>query len=541
MISAGSQLGPYRILDRLGAGGMAEVYRARDLRLDRDVAVKVLPEPFTQDANRLARFEREAKAVAALAHPNILVLYDFGTAEGVCYAVTELLEGETLRGRMADGPLGWRKAAEIGAAIADGLAAAHAKGIVHRDLKPANLFVTTDGRVKILDFGLARLETRVVPSAETEVDGHNPADTQAGVVIGTVGYMSPEQIRGQAVDSRSDLFSLGCVLYEMIAGRRPFHAASASEVQAAILRDDPPPLAEYGRQVPPKMQRLIRRCLEKRPDERFQSARDLAFDLRALVADGDGHGPPASPAARRRRSLAIALALGLVLALGTAAGIVAFLNRNGQTPSAPNGAAGERFVPISLKGAAMACSDLPLVDDAWDRGNLLLDDWGPRNIDDVPFQLIDPREGTVPNVLLLYAPGALRASRMPKRVTVPVQSPATVIHLLGCVSGWGWPFPPDGRMQRGSPEGSVAVTVRLRYEDGHIEDHLLKNGEHLADYEARHDVPGSKFAFASTNGRQVRRLAIPPAHNAAIRELDFIKAEDDNTAPFFLAITVERP
>src|SRR5437667_7190886 len=210
MLAISSRLGPYEIVTPLGAGGMGEVYRARDTRLGREVAVKVLPEPFARDPDRLARFEREARAVAALSHPNILAIHDYGTDGAVTYAVMELLEGETLRGRLSRGALPWREAVVVAAAIAEGLAAAHTKGIVHRDLKPENLFLTSDGRVKILDFGLARITP--LTKSQSETGPYVPADTDPGRVMGTVGYMSPEQVRGQPADPRSDIFSFGCVL-----------------------------------------------------------------------------------------------------------------------------------------------------------------------------------------------------------------------------------------------------------------------------------------------------------------------------------------
>src|SRR5712692_9660065 len=219
-LSRGSRLGPYEILSPLGAGGMGEVYRARDARLDRDVAVKVLPSHLAEDPVALARFEREAKAVASTSHPNILAIFDVGRADRIAFAVTELLDGETLRARLGAGPIPLRKAIEYAVQIAEGLAAAHDKGIVHRDLKPENLFVTKDGRVKILDFGLAR--HRIVPSADDTSSPTLSHHTERGTVMGTVGYMSPEQVRGQPVDHRTDLFSFGAVLYEMLTGRRAF-------------------------------------------------------------------------------------------------------------------------------------------------------------------------------------------------------------------------------------------------------------------------------------------------------------------------------
>jgi len=282
----GTTLSHYRIVEKIGEGGMGEVYRAHDERLDRDVAVKVLPEAVAQDADRLARFEREAKAVARLSHPNILEIFDFGREGEVTYAVTELLDGETLRERLEAGGLGWPKATEIGAAIADGLAAAHQAGIVHRDLKPSNIFMTFDGRVKVLDFGLAR--TLEMPDAG---ESHSPTVsryTDPGSVLGTVGYMSPEQVRGEPADHRSDIFSLGCVLYEMVCGRRAFLRDTAVETMNAILKEEPSDLRSLVVELPPTLTNNICRCLEKLPKSRFQSGQDLAFALRSVLQDNSG-------------------------------------------------------------------------------------------------------------------------------------------------------------------------------------------------------------------------------------------------------------
>jgi serine/threonine protein kinase/tetratricopeptide (TPR) repeat protein len=280
-----TRLGPYEIVAPLGAGGMGEVYRARDTRLGREVAVKVLPEPFANEADRRARFEREARAVAALSHPNILAIHDYGSEGAVTYAVMELLEGETLRSRLARGPLPWREAVEVGAAIADGLGSAHARGIVHRDLKPENLFLTADGRVKILDFGLARFEP--MAGTEGETSPYVPAQTDPGRVLGTVGYMSPEQVRSQPAEAPSDLFSLGCVLYEMVAGRRAFRRETAAETMTAILHDEPPDPSDSGSPLPVELVRLIRYCLAKALNQRLHSARDLALALRATASNPD--------------------------------------------------------------------------------------------------------------------------------------------------------------------------------------------------------------------------------------------------------------
>ncbi len=290
-LPAGTRLGPYEIIAPLGAGGMGEVYRARDTRLDRDVAVKVLPEALARDEASLVRFEQEAKAVAALSHPNILAIHDFGRSGGISYAVTELLSGETLRERLAAAALPPRKAIEYAQQIALGLAAAHDRGIVHRDLKPENLFVTRDGLIKILDFGLAGPVRPPLPASGTNAPTI-PAGTDPGTVLGTAGYMSPEQVRGKSVDHRSDLFSVGLVLYEMVAGRRPFQAETSVETMMAVLRDDPVSLSAAGRDLPAGLEELVMHCLEKSPEERFQSARDLAFALHVLERDASSSKTP---------------------------------------------------------------------------------------------------------------------------------------------------------------------------------------------------------------------------------------------------------
>jgi Tol biopolymer transport system component len=261
---------------------MGEVYRARDARLNRDVAIKILPATFSADPDRLQRFAQESRAAAALNHPNILSIYDIGEDRGAPYVVSELLEGETLRDRLRDTALPSRKAIDYAQQIANGLAAAHDKGIVHRDLKPENIFITHDGRAKILDFGLAKF-TRPEADASGEAPTQQVAGTDAGTVMGTVGYMSPEQVRGKPADARSDIFSFGAILYEMLSGKRAFSGDSAVDTMSAILKEDPPDLSETNRNVPPALERIVRHCLEKNPAERFQSARDVAFNLGALT------------------------------------------------------------------------------------------------------------------------------------------------------------------------------------------------------------------------------------------------------------------
>lgn len=317
--SAGTRLGTYEILAPLGSGGMGEVYRARDAKLNREVAVKVLPETLSSDRETLARFEREAHAVAALNHPNILSIFDFGTHDETVYAVMELLEGGTLRDKLDAGPLPQRRATEIAIQIARGLAAAHEKGVIHRDLKPENVFLTEDGRVKILDFGLAK---KLGSSAAGTNAPTTPAGTEPGTVMGTVGYMSPEQVRGRDADHRSDIFSFGAVFYEMLAGKRAFKGDSAVETMSAVLREDPPDLVETGRSISPPLDRIVRHCLEKSPPARFQSAGDIAFDLEAL--SGTSQSQPALAARARRsvgwRVIAAIAAVPVLVAAGIAIG-----------------------------------------------------------------------------------------------------------------------------------------------------------------------------------------------------------------------------
>ena len=281
-LEPGHRLGPYEIVAPLGAGGMGEVYRARDPRLERDVAIKVLPEHFLEDADSLSRFQSEAKAIAALSHPNIVAIHDTGQEGKRLFVVTELLEGETMRSRLRQGPFGVRKAAEHAARVAEGLAAAHDKGIVHRDIKPENLFLLNDGRVKILDFGLARQDPLLAGTGDLSSSPTAARPTNPGAMIGTVGYLAPEQARGEVADHRADIFSLGAVLHEMLTGRRAFPGTSPAELISSILRDEPPLPSESDPRIPKALDLIVQHCLEKNPDERFQSARDLAFHLDSL-------------------------------------------------------------------------------------------------------------------------------------------------------------------------------------------------------------------------------------------------------------------
>jgi serine/threonine protein kinase/Tol biopolymer transport system component len=323
-IRLGSRLGPYEIASRVGAGGMGEVWRARDTRLGRDVAVKVLPESLAADPDRLRRFEQEARAAGSLNHPNLIAVYDVGADESTPYLVMELLEGETLREKIDEIPgeggvrIPIRKALDYAGQMAEGLAAAHQRGIVHRDLKPDNVFVTNDGRVKILDFGLAKLAGR---GSEGDDDRTREKDTSPGTVLGTVGYMSPEQVRGQPADHRSDIFSYGAILYEMLSGTRAFHGQSSADTMSAILQKDPPELTSASVPVSPALDRIVHRCLEKSRDERFDSAHDIAFALEAISGSTTSATGLAAiePARRPLDWRHLTLAAALLLAIAAAA------------------------------------------------------------------------------------------------------------------------------------------------------------------------------------------------------------------------------
>jgi TolB-like protein/tetratricopeptide (TPR) repeat protein len=332
-VSPGTHLGPYEILSPLGSGGMGEVYRARDSKLKRDVAVKVLPPFLARDPDALARFEREALAVAALSHPNILSIFDFGTQDGTTYAVMELLEGDTLRGKLDAGRLSQKQAVDYAVQIARGLSAAHGKGVVHRDLKPENLFVSRDGHVKILDFGLAKRLDKTAPDELTSAPT-NSGRTGPGTVMGTMGYMSPEQVRGLPVDHRTDIFSFGAILYELLSGAKAFKRNTASDTIAAILKEEPPELSQSGAHISPGLDHIVRHCLEKDRENRFQTAKDVAFalseasDASAITAATGEHfvAPP------RKRGTVLVAAAALVVVLAAIGFVVLRRGRGAVAP-----------------------------------------------------------------------------------------------------------------------------------------------------------------------------------------------------------------
>jgi eukaryotic-like serine/threonine-protein kinase len=349
-LAPGVRLGAYEIVAALGAGGMGEVYRARDTRVGREVAIKILPAEFSSDPERLTRFEQEARASASLNHPNIVALFDVGQHQGAPFIVSELLEGQTLRERLHGSPLPVRKAIELAIQVAQGLAAAHERGIVHRDLKPENIFITEDGRAKILDFGLAKLTQPQAALSGISVLPTTPLKTMPGVVLGTIGYMSPEQVRGHEADHRADIFALGAILYETLAGRRAFEGDTPMDAMSAILKEDPPDLPSTGdRPIPPALARIVDRCLEKNPSARFQSTRDLAFALEGLSSHS-GTVTALAPVARpfRRVFTGIAATAGAIMFVITAWLAVAHVRES------PSIAPAVRFTVAPPDGATFA-------------------------------------------------------------------------------------------------------------------------------------------------------------------------------------------
>jgi len=465
-LSAGTRLGHYEILAPIGAGGMGEVYRARDEKLKRTVAIKVLPASLTQDADRMHRFEQEAQAAGGLNHPNITSVFELGEHEGSPYIVQELLEGETLRSRLAGGALPVRKATEYAIQVARGLAAAHEKGIVHRDLKPENLFVTKDGRVKILDFGLAKLtQADGAVGPQTNLPTAPPA-TEPGVVMGTLGYMSPEQVKGKAADARSDIFSFGAILYEALSGSRAFHRDTAAETMSAILREDPPDLSATNKNVQPGLERVVRHCLEKNPEERFHSAHDLAFDLESLSGATAPRPTVDAPAARLRIGR-VPLLIGVAIALAGMAATYWAGKRAGYVPPAT-------FHQLTFRRGAMASARF-----APDGQTILYSaSWDGRTMEVFVSRLDNPESrpfGLTNAEVLAVSPSGEMAVSLNRRGSIPFTRTGTLARLG--MTGGGTPkeILEDVMWADWAPDGqSLAVVrqqggkIRLEYPVGKV-------------------------------------------------------------------------
>jgi serine/threonine protein kinase len=428
-VRPGVKLGNFEIVELLGRGGMGEVWRARDSRLKRDVAIKLLPVAFARDPDRIARFEHEARAASALNHPNIVSVFDIGREDGACWIVSELVDGESLRALIGRGPLTPRKVIEIGAQIAEGLAAAHAAGIVHRDLKPGNIMVRRDGGVKIVDFGLAKRDRATAESTTL---------TDAGTVVGTAGYMSPEQVRGEAVDARSDIFSFGVILYEMLSGRQAFTGSSSVEVMNAILKDEPPELSG----APPALDRIVRRCLEKENERRFQGAADLGFALTSSLAAPLQSKPP-----KRRRWLTMAIAAAALLA---AAGVSYWIGRSSLQPvsTLPDGTFRQLTNDAGLTTNAVISPDGKLVAYASDRADPSnLDIWVQQADGGHPVRITDdPADDDDPAFSPDGSQIAFRSDRKERG-----------IYIVPALGGLTRLLIPNGRRPRFSPNGQMLM------------------------------------------------------------------------------------
>ena len=526
-LTTNTKLGRYEIRSKLGEGGMGEVYRARDEKLNRDVAVKVLPAALSQDVDRLRRFEQEAQAAGALNHPNILAVYDVGTHDDAPYVVSELLEGESLKDRLDDGPIAQRRAIDYAVQLAHGLTAAHEKGIVHRDLKPDNLFITKDDRLKILDFGLAKLIEPVSEGvAQTDI-ATRKVQTNPGTVMGTVGYMSPEQVRGRAVDHRSDIFSFGAVLYEMLSGKRAFHGDSAVETLNAILKEEPPELTKSNPNIAPALERVIWHCLEKSPERRFQSARDVAFALENVPTTSSGstrtaiEGAPLHAKNWERLIWTAAVALLLVIVISLAA-----IGLRG-TPTVVNAV---RF-PIVIPEGSVPYADVEthnisvspdgryLAFVAFSAGQRVL--W-VRPLGGLTAQALPGTEGAYSvfwspdsRDLAFFADGKL------KRIEVSGKSLQTVCSLpvAGDASGtWGsegtiaFSEDGDGNIYRvPATGGTLSLLVENKSRSARRWIHFLPDGRRFLFYKYHEDQNNQGIYTGSLDSSQIRQVApMPP-------------------------------
>jgi len=527
-LATGTKVGPYEVLSPLGAGGMGEVYRARDTRLGRDVALKILPDSAPRgndsdnDKERLHRFEQESRAVAALNHPNILAIHDVGQYNGTPFLVSELLEGETLRTILDDGALPQRKTIDYGVQIAHGLAAAHEKGIVHRDLKPENLFVTKDGRVKILDFGLAKLTEK--PNRGPGVDGITltSSPTAAGMVMGTASYMAPEQVRGQDVDARTDIFAFGAVLFEMLSGKRAFLRETPVETMTAVLKEDPPELADPIHHISPALDRIVRRCLEKSPEQRFHSAKDLSFALSGLSGSEMSSTARAAIAPRKTSILFPAL---IVLALAAVAAVTWFVAKR------PAPQARMQFaIPVAGEVSHMALSRdgsmLAFVSPEENSGRPIL------YVQRVGSPTAVPLDGTEGASFPFWSPDgtyvAFFANGKLKKIPASGGTPQVLVNVESSPRGGDWGsrdviiYAPDSgsTVWRVNPDGSGAQSVTdhvyLSSDDSHRWPLFLPDGNHFlfwaGNFGNLRDDRSSGIYASSLDGRE--RKLVTLAHSS---------------------------
>jgi Tol biopolymer transport system component len=540
-LSAGTHLGPYEILEPLGAGGMGEVYRAHDTRLGREVAVKVLPAELSHDRDRLHRFEQEARLAGSLNHPGVLTVYDVGSHEGAPYLVTELLEGRSLREVLHSGPLPTRKAVDYAQQVAHGLAAAHARDIVHRDIKPANVFVTKDGRVKILDFGLAKLTHLPLQQAEgSEVS----TKTAEGRVVGTVGYMAPEQVRGKDIDARCDIFAFGAVLYEMLSGERAFAGETTADTLTAILTKDPEEMSRPGRAVPPALDRLVRRCLEKDPEERFQSARDVAFALEAESGSSRPELDAVAAAPRHRRWLRAGL-VGLTL-LGAGVGI-GLLAGGGIRERAPTRAT---FVDVALPPgvqlvepsfARLSDDGRQIVFAGLEKGVRRL--W-VRSLDSPVTRPLSGTEGSAP--VAWSRDGRRVAFQSPELVLKEIEVATGALRTFGVLpklpslgdftGSWNaagdlilnWGGSLLHFLASGGPAKAAAVLDEARGEGRFMAPQFLPDGRHYVVGVVA-AVPERSGIYVGTLGEFDRQLVLPTVHWAAFAPQGFLLFVRDGT------------
>jgi serine/threonine protein kinase len=562
-------LASYKILQPIGKGGMGIVFLAEHMSLKRKVAIKVLDKSRSQDENTLKRFQREARAAAALDHPNIVRLHDISQGAGVHFLVMEYVEGSDLQSFMAkSGALHYMQAVQYIAQAASGLHHAHEKGFVHRDIKPSNLILSRDGTIKILDLGLARRFS----NQDDNLTGILGEEDQ---VAGTVDFISPEQSLGKLVDERSDIYSLGATLYALITGHPPYRGTTAQKL-AQVQLSDPPRLTKLKGIVPPVLSEVVAKMMAKNPIDRHQSAHDVmdalspwlpapttgnivqdpipTTDIRnsstvTPVPPKEPTPPEAKPFLQQKWFLGSAIGLiSVVVGLVVILGFGKPTNDRNDSPNPPSTGTNNQDETWINKGnyhlarldrLGTATTFRPLFGNTTERYDF--PEWGELKINGIPFQMIEPRDTFSKNVILLRGVWGDQCKDAPDQVTIPVNRPVRAIHFLGGVAGWAWPAKPRSNDDDKEFLGKVATIIRLKYTDGTTEEHQWINGEHVADYIRRFDVPGSEFVFEGRTGHQVRYISVLPRKNLSIEELSIQTGEIPEIASMVFAITVETP